>query len=782
MKLVFVSHCALSRNSGIHVASLARELARNGSHHVLVLVPENCGDDEVLLSCGVSVVTYLPDFPATAVRDFGADVCIAFTPRGHVVEAAALVAVLSECPYVCHFEDDEASIVEADTSMPMGLMKSLPRTLFGHTVSDWRTSPWFSGPFLRQASGFTGLVDGLRGRVPASKPWLTIPAGAEDRFFAPPRANSTPRRLDFDDGTAVVAYTGSVHSVNIRDFLDLVDAVGLLRLDGRDIVIVKSGHDSLDWSSGQSSQFDYVYDMGFCSREDVHQLIAHADVLAQPGADCDFNRHRFPSKIPEYCAMGKPVVVARVFAEALNSPDDVFCLAESGSPRSLAESIERVLSSREFATALGAKARAYAEQTFVWARIAQRLEEWLLNHIVAAGHVEGIGGSRRHTSRVHLTSDDTEPLVIAFYLTQFHAIPENDAWWGTGFTEWTNVNSAQEQFSGHGIPRSPAPYLPQYDLTDFDVMVRQAALASAFGIGGFCYYYYWFNGKRLLEAPLDNFISSQSPDFPFVLCWANENWTRRWDGRDQDVLMAQTYESGWVEQWFADVLPILQDSRCIHIDGKPMLIVYNVAEIPDPKSVVATWKALAREAGLAGLHVAGVQHIGLPAEWPILNGCDATVEFPPHLSPDERELLNPAEIVGMNPYFEGYVEDYWTTAQAFMKRTTTMGPWYRGVMPSWDNTPRMGRRSHIYLNSSPDRYEAWLTYSLDYARSAPHGGPIVFINAWNEWAEGAVLEPNDIWGFSYLAATSRAIQGFAPVGDWVTDGWRRGESSKKHAN
>ena len=183
--------------------------------------------------------------------------------------------------------------------------------------------------------------------------------------------------------------------------------------------------------------------------------------------------------------------------------------------------------------------------------------------------------------------------TIAFYLPQFHRIPENDAWWGEGFTEWTNVRRAQPLFAGHAQPRVPGE-LGYYDLDDATVAERQAALARAYGVAGFCYYFYWFNGRRLLERPLEAMLGRGTPDFPFCVCWANENWSRRWDGGDHGLLMEQRYDIDDSRRLFAAFLRLFADRRYLRVDGRPLLLVYKAQLIPELRAVTAMWREMAR--------------------------------------------------------------------------------------------------------------------------------------------------------------------------------------------
>jgi lipopolysaccharide biosynthesis protein len=343
---------------------------------------------------------------------------------------------------------------------------------------------------------------------------------------------------------------------------------------------------------------------------------------------------------------------------------------------------------------------------------------------------------------------------IAFYLPQFHPIPENDRWWGKGFTEWTNVTRSKPLFAGHYQPHLPAD-MGFYDLRVPEVMAQQAELAASYGIYGFCFYYYWFNGKRLLEKPVENYLKHIEIDFPFCLAYTNENWTRRWDGADQEVLIAQTHSPEDSVAFIESVIPYFKDPRYIRIDGKPMFLVYHCAAIPDIEATVRRWKAACRQHGIEDLYVCKVEALGDFRE-PATIGFDAALEFPPHNLAVSMEVRGAPGTLGSYDYIE--------TARAFMRRERPNHALFRGVMTSWDNTPRRGEHGTVFLRSSPTAYRDWLGFAMD--DTAAHHGPseqFVFINAWNEWAEGAHLEPCQVYGHGFLQATLSALQarGFA---------------------
>lgn len=343
--------------------------------------------------------------------------------------------------------------------------------------------------------------------------------------------------------------------------------------------------------------------------------------------------------------------------------------------------------------------------------------------------------------------------LIAFYLPQFHPIPENDDWWGTGFTEWRNVTRATPQYRGHQQPLLPSE-LGFYDLRVPEVREDQVRLAQHYGIHGFCYYFYWFNGKRLLERPLEDILETGLPDFPFCICWANENWTRRWDGLESEVLIGQSHSLSSDYDFIKDVIPILKDKRYIKVDGKPLLIVYRPELFNNPKETAAVWRDACIQAGIGDIHLCSVifrQHD--PRDF----GFDAAIEFPPHYFPAPEITQNIK--AGDEGNFQGKILDYIAGARHLIDHPPTpFYPLYRGVMPAWDNTPRRGSAAVIHHGSSPKAYASWLRSAINYRQPGlEKRDNLVFINAWNEWAEGAILEPSITHGRSYLQATLWAL-------------------------
>ena len=359
----------------------------------------------------------------------------------------------------------------------------------------------------------------------------------------------------------------------------------------------------------------------------------------------------------------------------------------------------------------------------------------------------------------HMTS---QARIIAFHLPQFHPTPENDEWWGKGFTEWTNTAKALPLFPDHYQPHVPAD-LGFYDLRLPEARRAQADLAREHGIEGFYYYHYWFNGRRILERPFNEVLASGKPDFPFCLCWANENWTRVWDGGEKNVLLQQNYSDADDLAHNQSLMLSFRDPRYIRIDGRPLFLVYRTELMPDPARTAAIWRDAAIKAGIGDLYLARVEGFQRGVD-PAEIGFDAAVEFAPSWDVGTpkftKGVAGSLSRAGVLPksFADNDVINYSAVAQAMAARPPARYKQFRCATPMWDNSARRKQGARILVDSTPAQYEAWLK-SLARQTLADKSGDdrIVFINAWNEWAEGNHLEPDLKWGHAYLEATSRAL-------------------------
>lgn len=354
--------------------------------------------------------------------------------------------------------------------------------------------------------------------------------------------------------------------------------------------------------------------------------------------------------------------------------------------------------------------------------------------------------------------------IIAFYLPQFHCIPENDEWWGKGFTEWTNTKKGKPNFTGHYQPHTPLND-NYYNLLDVNVQKKQIEMAKKYGVDGFCYYHYWFkNGKKLLEKPIENMLHNHDLDMPFCLCWANENWSRRWDGSENEVLMEQDYDDieGWKDH-YRYLSNFFHDERYIKIDGNPILIIYKPDLIDDLKGRLEIMNEMARVDGFNKLIFIS-QYPQFDAD--IISAFDYTIEFEPQYTTNKvryygfKSLFNnfllflnvgSAKILqqlGLRSYkkfsYQIVAKDSWSRK--------LIDNHFPGAFPNWDNTARKKERSDIYHGSTPDLFKTYIKKQLNKRYQDGSEPLFLFINAWNEWAEGAHLEPDEKYKHSYLEA------------------------------
>jgi lipopolysaccharide biosynthesis protein len=357
----------------------------------------------------------------------------------------------------------------------------------------------------------------------------------------------------------------------------------------------------------------------------------------------------------------------------------------------------------------------------------------------------------------------SKPQIIAFHLPQYHRIPENDFWWGEGFTDWTNVRKAQPRYPGHCLPVQPR-HQRYYDMLDPGTHAWQADLAKKYGIDGFCYYHYWFRGKQLLEKPCEHILVSGEPQFPFCFSWANESWTRSWDGSKRSVLMAQDYgsEADW-KNHFNYLLPFFKDPRYITHEDCPLFLIYRPGLFPELEHMIHCWNRWSQAAGLKGVsfiktrtyfdgRVGGKEFA-------------ASVNFEPwstyirHQSLHrqfttllKRGSVRLANMFGAEKIFLYSYDRIWAD---LLNRTYSQRD-FPGAFVSWDNTPRRGRQSTIVAGSTPEKFGRYMAKLIRTAER--DGSPFIFVNAWNEWAEGAYLEPDERHGYDYLTELLTAIQ------------------------
>ena len=388
-------------------------------------------------------------------------------------------------------------------------------------------------------------------------------------------------------------------------------------------------------------------------------------------------------------------------------------------------------------------------------------------------------GSRSNSNITSNKPQDKYVKLIAMYFPQFHAIPENDAWWGKGFTDWDNVKSAIPQYDEHYQPRIPMRN-NYYDQSTIETLRWQIALAQQYGIYGFCHYHYWFDGKQLLETPTNLIMENRDIDFPYCLSWANETWSRRWDGRDSHTLIQQTHPAT-KESWrrhYDYLIKAWTDPRAIKVDSKPVFVIYRPQHIDKIDDMLAYWRELAHRDGLPGLYFIFQKQYELPSK-NCLNSFDALFQFQPFEAINtptyDRDSIRHSLLFklvrslperyqdmlrGLRAKFikELTFHDYDATWQKIIElhpdnKLTT----FPGAFADWDNAARYKSRATIFRGASPEGFGKWLAKLVDGMpqRNLPEN--YIFLNAWNEWSEGAYLEPDEKFGFQYLEAIKRSI-------------------------
>lgn len=350
--------------------------------------------------------------------------------------------------------------------------------------------------------------------------------------------------------------------------------------------------------------------------------------------------------------------------------------------------------------------------------------------------------------------------LIAYYLPQFHPIQENDAWWGKGFTEWTNVAKARPLFRGHYQPNVPAD-LGFYDLRVSETRVQQAALARRYGIGAFCYYHYWFNGRKLLQRPLEEVVRLGEPDFPFCVCWANESWKGRWHGSPKSMLVEQTYGGAAdTEAHFRYLAPAFSDPRYLRVDGKPLFVIYRPKDLS--LEMIHRWRDLASEEGLGGLYLAAVVEFTDMGWDPKAHGYDAITPLGidrcwlSEQSPKRWWLKQKIrKLMGWPEQIYGYadVRRHLYAPEADREDVIPC------AIPNWDNTPRSRELGRVLLGSTPALFREHLEAVVRQVEHKKLGHRLAFIKSWNEWAEGNYLEPDLRFGHQYLEAVRDVVFG-----------------------
>ncbi len=356
-----------------------------------------------------------------------------------------------------------------------------------------------------------------------------------------------------------------------------------------------------------------------------------------------------------------------------------------------------------------------------------------------------------------------KPKVIAFFLPQYHVIEENNEWWGKGFTEWNNVRKGKPLFKSHEQPK--VPYQNNYyDLLLGDTLSEQSKLAGSYGVDGFCFYHYWFKGKKLLEKPVEMLAVKPEIDISYCLSWANETWSRRWTGEEKKILIKQEY--GGKSDWEAHIqylLPFFRDRRYIRIDNKPVFLIYRAIEIPDCEEMISYWDKRLVEEGFSGLYL--IETLNSVQKKSCLRTSSALVEFEPmytiysdlnYLTRLYRYCFNHFGLhrAGLRDYlnYDRIYKNVLKRKRNYEKKT------FLGVFPDWDNTARKGEAGLVIRKGNPTKFQYY--FKKQYKNSDDMKNEFLFINAWNEWGEGAYLEPDIKNKFGYLQAIRNVVEGY----------------------
>ena len=344
--------------------------------------------------------------------------------------------------------------------------------------------------------------------------------------------------------------------------------------------------------------------------------------------------------------------------------------------------------------------------------------------------------------------------ILAYYLPQFYPFKENNEWWGEGFTEWRNSSSARPRFDGHHQPHLPLD-LGYYDLRLIDTMYKQAEMAKKAGIHAWCFYHYRFGSKRIMDIPVNNFLNEPSLNMPFCLMWANENWARTWEGKKNKILMRQDYDPKHDQAMIDELALHFNDPRYLRLNGKPLYYIYCPSLIPQAKKRIDEWRNLliTRHNIEATFHMALTYDDTDPRPY----GLDGAIEFPPHNSFKKLPSMNKS-LSNLDPNFSGQMRDYEHLIKHNLLNDDVDFDLVKCVLPGWDNEARRTNRGFGLINNSPAKYQIWLSEAIKYSLKRPvQGESLVAVNAWNEWAEGAHLEPDVYYGSAFLNATAQAL-------------------------
>ncbi len=713
MNIIFVAPCDFLGNSAFHIFALAQQLVKR-NHDCLVLTP---GDPSTVwlhgsptFRVGGQSATY--DNPRPVFTDGRtADIVHAWTPREHVRRLTEVLVEANDCPYVVHMEDHEEQIlVDAFKGVPAAELQNLPNEVLDAVIGSDMFHPRRGRALIAEASGFTCVTNSLLSFAPEGTPSAAFYPGYDVEFSAEiSNRKSIRHTIGLTDDETAVLFAGNTHRSIFDDVSALYLAIGLLQRRGRKVRLVRTGRDAVDlgWTAQELNQLG-VIDLGFVPRQRMPEIMQACDILVQPGQINTFNRHRFPSKLPEFLATGHPTILPDCNL-GFDLVDGVNAIKlKVGDANDIANCIERIFELPDRGRSIGSAGREFATNHLTWEAAATIVEEI---------HRDAVAHDRKPPSFSIAPAGDLPIRTIAFYTGYPQANQPRD--WN-----WNDVVGAERQFPTHRQPRIPGD-LGFYDWRLPDTLHLQAQAAKAAGISAFCYR---LTGSEE-DAGVLNAIAS-GPDFPFCFLLSGVG-----------AITPDAVNSALVELW--------RDKRHIAFNHAPLLVIDGAAAIPDPIPVVLALRCAARKRGIARLHVVWLQSSAQEncAGW----GLDAIITAPfrigDHRFLDRNAFTDPGSV------FKGVLRDYIGTALSFQAHLAEGIPTYAAVMPGWDTTP-VEDPPQIFLNDSINAYRYWLgreaRRSFEIREQQP---PVIFIHAWNDWAHGAYLEPEQGSSPQKLSAT-----------------------------
>lgn len=734
MKLCLVAHCNFRGNSAMHVFSLATELTGLG-HECMVLVPDS---PETVHEHGEPVFGVL-DYDTAAKKGVvfsdsrGPDLVHAWTPREHVRRMASKVARQYSSSYVVHMEDNEEQIIRDELrGLDDSDLLALPHEVIDGLIGPHRSHPHRSRRFIETAAGYSCLIDNLLEFKPKDIPGVVFWPGFDAPFENVSDKDRDVRpRYGLDERDIVLLYSGNVHASIAADIQKLYASVGLLRNYGLPVKLVRTGwtYAALDLIGGADLS-DWVVDLGFVPRADLPGLVAMSDILVQPGRSDPFNDYRFPSKLPEYLVSGRPVILPDSnIGKVLNDGEHVLKLHD-GSINELLHAIRTLIGSPALGRELGRNARAFAQKYLTWPRAAATLDE-LYRRIASTPPIAIGGGESWGESDKSVRSRDTT------------IVPES-------------VTSKEQPFVRFPIKLIAFwhPYSRQDDDSDRQrtivprVLHQEVALAKTHGIYGFCFHDSAANGKGAGKTSWRDWVSAEGPDFPFCLCW-----NVRSSDRGLADPKTRAADAWCVEDFTMRILPILDNTNYIRVDGAPLLLVCDSTSLQDLVGATQAWRQLARDRGIDRLHLCAVESAGTRYQRPF--GFDASVEAPSVAISKGLSAAEPA--IGVDEKGMAWSRDYIAIALSSMNQPPIDHVRYKCALP-----PGHGAGDNLVdpylINDSPKAYGQWLRYLVREAMvRRQQQEPLVFVDGWNEGAIRTCLQPNQRYDRSLLKVTYDAL-------------------------